>query len=170
MRTRDLHSSPFCPFRIASTSADLNTRVRFTFLYHFRIWILASRFCRCCSDHLEICRSPNSTGNVLASASIPFRPLCPLILTSSTDYMDRRRILTVDPNYFPLARMQEIVSYWPLTYIRMTNITARFFVLLPRLHHVPMILMRSTDDRSFSGISSGSRVHSIQLESCLRFG
>ncbi|KAF8191583.1 alpha-glucosidase [Mycena galopus ATCC 62051] len=27
------------------------------------------------------------------------------------DYMDRRRIFTVDPDYFPLDRMQEIVSY-----------------------------------------------------------
>ncbi|KAF8888302.1 glycoside hydrolase family 31 protein [Infundibulicybe gibba] len=27
------------------------------------------------------------------------------------DYMDRRRIFTVDPNYFPLSRMREIVDY-----------------------------------------------------------
>ena len=28
-----------------------------------------------------------------------------------SDYMDRRRIFTVDPDYFPMNRMQEIVSY-----------------------------------------------------------
>jgi len=28
-----------------------------------------------------------------------------------TDYMDRRRIFTVDPDYFPMKRMREIVSY-----------------------------------------------------------
>ena len=27
------------------------------------------------------------------------------------DYMEGQRIFTVDPNYFPLARMREIVSY-----------------------------------------------------------
>src|SRR6266545_4807726 len=27
------------------------------------------------------------------------------------DYMDRRRVFTVDPAYFPMKRMQEIVSY-----------------------------------------------------------
>ena len=27
------------------------------------------------------------------------------------DYMDRRRIFTVDPDYFPLDRMREIVDY-----------------------------------------------------------
>ena len=27
------------------------------------------------------------------------------------DYMDRRRIFTVDPDYFPLPRMREIVAY-----------------------------------------------------------
>ncbi len=27
------------------------------------------------------------------------------------DYMDRRRVFTVDPDYFPMKRMQEIVSY-----------------------------------------------------------
>ena len=33
------------------------------------------------------------------------------ILNLSIDYMDRRRIFTVDPNYFPMPRMREIVSY-----------------------------------------------------------
>lgn len=27
------------------------------------------------------------------------------------DYMDRRRIFTVDPDYFPLPRMREIVAH-----------------------------------------------------------
>ncbi len=27
------------------------------------------------------------------------------------DYMDRRRIFTVDPDYFPMDRMREIVEY-----------------------------------------------------------
>lgn len=27
------------------------------------------------------------------------------------DYMDRRRIFTVDPDYFPMDRMREIVDY-----------------------------------------------------------
>ena len=30
---------------------------------------------------------------------------------NGSDYMDRRRIFTVDPDYFPLNRMQEIISY-----------------------------------------------------------
>jgi len=29
----------------------------------------------------------------------------------ATDYMDRRRTFTVDPHYFPMSRMREIVSY-----------------------------------------------------------
>jgi len=28
-----------------------------------------------------------------------------------SDFMDRRRVFTVDPDYFPMNRMQEIVEY-----------------------------------------------------------
>jgi len=34
-----------------------------------------------------------------------------LVNQLSVDYMDRRRIFTVDPDYFPLDRMREIISY-----------------------------------------------------------
>lgn len=34
-----------------------------------------------------------------------------IINQRSADYMDKRRIFTVDPDYFPLARMREIVDY-----------------------------------------------------------
>ena len=34
-----------------------------------------------------------------------------LKLTYTEDYMDRRRIFTVDPDYFPMDRMREIVDY-----------------------------------------------------------
>ena len=34
-----------------------------------------------------------------------------LISNLVVDYMDRRRIFTVDPQYFPLKRMREIVDY-----------------------------------------------------------
>jgi alpha-glucosidase (family GH31 glycosyl hydrolase) len=27
------------------------------------------------------------------------------------DFMDRRRVFTIDPDYFPMNRMQEIVAY-----------------------------------------------------------
>jgi alpha-glucosidase len=33
------------------------------------------------------------------------------IMLTVPDYMDRRRIFTVDPDYFPLNRMREIISY-----------------------------------------------------------
>ncbi|KAF8814168.1 hypothetical protein BYT27DRAFT_7130231 [Phlegmacium glaucopus] len=41
-----------------------------------------------------------------AAAGIPLETMW-----TDIDYMDRRRIFTVDPNYFPLPRMREIVSY-----------------------------------------------------------
>lgn len=34
-----------------------------------------------------------------------------LIVTIVPDYMDRRRTFTVDPDYFPLNRVREIVDY-----------------------------------------------------------
>ena len=49
-------------------------------------------------------------------------------------------------------------------YIHMTNITVSPFVLLPRLLHVSMILMRSIDDGSRSGLPSGRRVRSIRQQ------
>ncbi|KDR82169.1 hypothetical protein GALMADRAFT_240702 [Galerina marginata CBS 339.88] len=41
-----------------------------------------------------------------AAAQIPLETMW-----TDIDYMDRRRVFTLDPNYFPLARMREIVSY-----------------------------------------------------------
>ncbi|KIM49885.1 glycoside hydrolase family 31 protein [Hebeloma cylindrosporum] len=41
-----------------------------------------------------------------AAAQIPLETMW-----TDIDYMDRRRIFTVDPNYFPLERMREIVAY-----------------------------------------------------------
>ena len=49
--------------RLGSTSADLDTRVRSTFLSRFRNWTLAPRFFRRRSGHFKICRGPNSAGN-----------------------------------------------------------------------------------------------------------
>ncbi|KAF9554267.1 alpha-glucosidase [Agrocybe pediades] len=41
-----------------------------------------------------------------AAAEIPLETMW-----TDIDYMDRRRVFTVDPNYFPMARMREIVAY-----------------------------------------------------------
>lgn len=34
-----------------------------------------------------------------------------LKLTSLSDYMYKRRVFTLDPDYFPLKRMREIIDY-----------------------------------------------------------
>ncbi|KAG6818327.1 hypothetical protein H0H93_005954, partial [Arthromyces matolae] len=47
--------------------------------------------------------------NVITNYSIADIPL--ETMWTDIDYMDRRRIFTVDPQYFPLNRMREIVSY-----------------------------------------------------------
>nr|GAT54403.1 alpha-glucosidase [Mycena chlorophos] len=47
--------------------------------------------------------------NVITNYSAAGIPL--ETMWTDIDYMDRRRIFTVDPQYFPLPRMQEIVAY-----------------------------------------------------------
>ena len=43
--------------------------------------------------------------------SVHFRCDMVMLTRRNLDYMDRRRIFTVDPQYFPMDRMREIVSY-----------------------------------------------------------
>src|SRR6266446_3002320 len=86
-----------------------------------------------------------------------YHPLHPRDLISATDYMDRRRIFTVDPNYFPLARMREIVAHLHSH----DQQYGGFFTTIIRVARYPNYSCRSFDDGSCRGISSWRRVPSI---------
>ena len=100
--------------RSASINADSVTRVRFS--------ILCARFSELIpsTDYIDVA---NVISNYSA-AGIPLETMWTdigslssvcvsqhLVNQRSVDYMDRRRIFTVDPDYFPLDRMREIISY-----------------------------------------------------------
>ena len=146
--------------RLGSASADLDTRVRSTLLSRFRIWTFAPRLCRCHLGHLQIFRCPNFTGNhVDRHRQAPLSTLFVHVISQvpQTIWIADESLLSIRT----ISHSQGCRK-WSPTYIPMTNITVRFFVLLPRLLHVSMIFMYSVDDGSRRGVSSRRRVRSIR--------
>src|ERR1700761_1275604 len=74
------------------------------------------------------------------------------------DYMDRRRIFTVDPAYFPINRMREIVNY--------LHSHDQHFGEQQSLRRFPLSLIyifgASTDDGPGCGISSWPRLRTVR--------
>ena len=90
-------------------------------------------------------------------------PFYPLILTISRLYGSQTN-LYCRSELFPPRKDAGNSFLCTYMYIHMTNITVSPFVLLPRLLHVSMILVRSIDDGSRSGVPSGRRVRSIRQQ------
>lgn len=76
-------------------------------------------------------------------------------MSSFLDYMFKRRIFTVDPDYFPLARMREIVDY-------LHSHNQRFGTLVvPCRLSAYTHINRSIDDRSCCRLSAWRRLRNL---------
>jgi alpha-glucosidase len=65
----------------------------------------------------------------------------PLLMAFFADYMYKRRIFTVDPDYFPLSRMREIVHH-----LHSNNQKYGTLHLYEYLLHSSTVFFRSVDD------------------------
>jgi alpha-glucosidase len=64
-----------------------------------------------------------------SAASIPLETMW-----TDIDYMDRRRVFTIDPDYFPVPRVREIVKYLHDHDQRYSMFAAVFYYLLQALN------------------------------------
>lgn len=88
-----------------------------------------------------------------------------VLTTRNSDYMDRRRVFTLDPAYFPLNRVREIVNYLhshKQRYSMSSSLTARLLDFQLNVIHF------SSHDRSCGRLSAWRHVWYIQPRNCRR--